>query len=401
MEDLPRSPIVDELEYERIVEIHRIVRSYLNSVMTNDGKLRISSKNVVGQLPPSRGGSGNVVGLKDHSHNGAAANAQKLIQANTHESPDTDVAPASLHHTLGTTANQAAAGNHPHTPASIGAAPATHAAQHASGGADAVTPAAIGAAASVHAARHAAGGADVITPTAIAAEPALGNPATSGYVLSSTVAGARSWVAGGGGLHAPTHATGGSDPVTPAAIGAAASSHTHPDATPTVSGFESAADKTKLDGIAAGAGGALPAVSVSSTVNITTGSAVWTLLPWNTEAADTNAFHNTVTNSERITIPAGMGGIYLISVGITFANNGTGVRLIAAMLNGVTYDWVDKRAAITGHALQMGFAFTKRLAAGDFIVVSGYQNSGGALDVLAQDLVAGAPCQLSMTRLCP
>lgn len=48
-----------------------------------------------------------------HSH---ASNAEggKLAQANTHESPDTDVAPTSLHHTLGAGANQAAAGNHTH-----------------------------------------------------------------------------------------------------------------------------------------------------------------------------------------------------------------------------------------------------------------------------------------------
>ena len=46
-----------------------------------------------------------------------------------------------------------------------------------------------------HAATHADGGADEITPAAIGAEPALGNPASSGYVLSSTAAGVRSWIA--------------------------------------------------------------------------------------------------------------------------------------------------------------------------------------------------------------
>jgi len=37
-------------------------------------------------------------------------------------------------------------------------------------------------------------------PTGVAGEPALGNPASNGYVLSSTVAGARSWIAPGGGV---------------------------------------------------------------------------------------------------------------------------------------------------------------------------------------------------------
>lgn len=50
---------------------------------------------------------------QDHDHDGSPT--QKLTQANTHESPDTDVAATSLHHTLGTSATQAAAGNHAHS----------------------------------------------------------------------------------------------------------------------------------------------------------------------------------------------------------------------------------------------------------------------------------------------
>ncbi len=45
------------------------------------------------------------------NHNHAS---NKLAQANTHESADTDSAITSLHHTIGTTATQAAAGNHTH-----------------------------------------------------------------------------------------------------------------------------------------------------------------------------------------------------------------------------------------------------------------------------------------------
>lgn len=37
-----------------------------------------------------------------------------LTQAQSHRSPDTDAGPSSLHHTVGTGANQAAAGNHGH-----------------------------------------------------------------------------------------------------------------------------------------------------------------------------------------------------------------------------------------------------------------------------------------------
>jgi hypothetical protein len=49
-----------------------------------------------------------------HTHAGTT-NGSKLAQANTHESADTDSATSSLHHTIGTTATTAAAGNHAHS----------------------------------------------------------------------------------------------------------------------------------------------------------------------------------------------------------------------------------------------------------------------------------------------
>lgn len=50
--------------------------------------------------------------VHDHS---AAGEGDKLAQANTHETPDTDAATSSLHHTIGSTATTAAAGNHTHS----------------------------------------------------------------------------------------------------------------------------------------------------------------------------------------------------------------------------------------------------------------------------------------------
>ncbi|MEE4238747.1 MAG: hypothetical protein V2I51_18655 [Anderseniella sp.] len=56
--------------------------------------------------------------LDDSSATRAPSNhdhaSNKLSQANTHESADTDTATTALHHTIGTGANQAAAGNHTH-----------------------------------------------------------------------------------------------------------------------------------------------------------------------------------------------------------------------------------------------------------------------------------------------
>lgn len=51
--------------------------------------------------------------VSSHDHN-TTDGTPKLTQANTHESPDTDSATSSLHHTIGATATTAAAGNHSH-----------------------------------------------------------------------------------------------------------------------------------------------------------------------------------------------------------------------------------------------------------------------------------------------
>jgi hypothetical protein len=53
-----------------------------------------------------------------------------------------------------------------------------------------------------HKSTHATGGSDALTPSNIGAEPALGNPDADGKVLSSTASGVRSWIAG-----APTAAS--------------------------------------------------------------------------------------------------------------------------------------------------------------------------------------------------
>ncbi len=54
----------------------------------------------------------------NHTH-GSGNGGGVLTQANTHQSPDTDTATTSLHHTIGTGAFQAAAGNHNHSTTSV------------------------------------------------------------------------------------------------------------------------------------------------------------------------------------------------------------------------------------------------------------------------------------------
>lgn len=53
--------------------------------------------------------------LLAHSHDGLTPrHGSKLLQVNTHQSPDTDSGPTSIHHTIGSGANQYASGTHTH-----------------------------------------------------------------------------------------------------------------------------------------------------------------------------------------------------------------------------------------------------------------------------------------------
>lgn len=63
--------------------------------------------------------------VRTHTHDGTQG--VKLVQANSHQSPDTDTAAGSLHHTIGSSATQAAAGNHTHTQATSHSSPDTDA----------------------------------------------------------------------------------------------------------------------------------------------------------------------------------------------------------------------------------------------------------------------------------
>ncbi len=121
-------------------------------------------------------GAGTVAHLA-HTHAGTTEGV-KLSQANTHDSADTDSATSSLHHTIGTSATQAAAGNHahsgtyepadaaiqshitgtgsPHTAAGVGAEPADAAIQaHITGTGSPHTAAGVGAEAAGAVSAHA------------------------------------------------------------------------------------------------------------------------------------------------------------------------------------------------------------------------------------------------------
>jgi len=86
---------------------------------------------------------------------------------------------------------------------------------------------------------------------------------------------------------------------------------------------------------AASAGGFV-GVKCTSSASQTIANNTTTVLTWDVEEFDTDAFHSTVTNTGRITIPAGKAGYYRIFGYVNGDNNATGSRYLMIYKNAVS-----------------------------------------------------------------
>lgn len=115
---------------------------------------------------------------------------------------------------------------------------------------------------------------------------------------------------------------------------------------------------------------------------------VWTALTFDTERFDlydnaASTFHSTGANTDRITIPAGLGGYYLIGGHVEFAANTTnrrGIRIVHSV--GTTVIASDEQEA-TANDMGLSIMTLYPLAAGEYVTIQVLQNSGGALNAKA------------------
>lgn len=122
----------------------------------------------------------------------------------------------------------------------------------------------------------------------------------------------------------------------------------------------------------------------SSNQSITT--ATNTTIQFNAaDAFDTDAFHDPSSNNTRCTIPANMGGAYLIIADVSFGASGTGNRIANIMLNsaGIAGLTVPGTASNTQNLNVSAVAI---LAPTDFVECLVFQSSGGNLNVTAAKL---------------
>lgn len=112
----------------------------------------------------------------------------------------------------------------------------------------------------------------------------------------------------------------------------------------------------------------------------------WTALTFNSERFDrfdnaASTYHSTTTNTARITVPAGLGGYYLIGGHAEFASNTTnrrGLRIVHS--TGATVIASDVQEAV-GNVHSLSIVTLYAVAAAEYVTLEAYQNSGGALNV--------------------
>lgn len=126
-------------------------------------------------------------------------------------------------------------------------------------------------------------------------------------------------------------------------------------------------------------------------------NATWTGVTFPTEAFDSDAFHDLVTNNGRLTVPTGKGGYYQLSALIDFAGSvGGSTRGVRMKKNGtvLVLAFVPPGANDT----TITIPYLLNLAATDYVELEVYQDSGGALNLPAS---ATAEQFFGMYRVAP
>lgn len=130
------------------------------------------------------------------------------------------------------------------------------------------------------------------------------------------------------------------------------------------------------------AGASFVGCSMYKSGNQSVANATTTAITFDTEDFDTDGFHSTSTNTDRITIPTGKGGKYLFTWCIGFAANATGIRAMPVSVNGTNYNFFTMNNAGATYNLRQTGCVVLNLVAGDYVALQAYQESGGNLDVV-------------------
>lgn len=143
-----------------------------------------------------------------------------------------------------------------------------------------------------------------------------------------------------------------------------------------VNGIWAAIGKEYADGIAAQIAFSGARVYNSANISISTGTS--TALTFNSERYDTDSYHDTGSNTSRLTAPAT--GYYRITGIVRWASNATSYRQIGIQLNGGAFIAFVIGPPASTVCVQI-VTCDYQLSAADYVELAVRQDTGGALNV--------------------
>lgn len=122
-------------------------------------------------------------------------------------------------------------------------------------------------------------------------------------------------------------------------------------------------------------------VAASGPQTITSGSTGEILNTGVTESIDTHGFHSDTVNPERVTIPAGLGGTYLVMPKVSWqSSTGVGIRRVNVDINlGATTVTLYVLPAAASSAMNFGLSVIVTLADGDIMRIEAIHTQGADL----------------------
>jgi hypothetical protein len=125
-------------------------------------------------------------------------------------------------------------------------------------------------------------------------------------------------------------------------------------------------------------------VTRSSTLSIPTGGSQ-TVVTWQTSVYNYRSMWNSVTNPSRLTVPAGMGGLYHVGINLEYEagspGGDVGTRQAILLKNGVVVGRQTVPGNGTGVATRVEYSRLVSASAADYFEVAAFQNSGFAVNI--------------------
>jgi hypothetical protein len=139
------------------------------------------------------------------------------------------------------------------------------------------------------------------------------------------------------------------------------------------------AEATGLKWATPAGGSSFAGCGVYSTTDQTISTATATDITFNTELFDVGGYHDTSTNTARITIPTGKAGKYSFTVNGEISSSGTGRRSIKIRKNGASTISYVQTVGASGSGTAMCVTGVDDAIVGDYYTVNVFQDSGGNL----------------------